>query len=440
MPSMRHWALTTVLLLPAIPAAADDVYVPLGGRPSRTELQIANPSPARAAVVIELLGNPNRRELELDPGQTMQWDNAAVELFGRAAGVEMGALRIGADTALDVTASNHGASSRAPLPILDARHAVEDGGVPMRAQLPWRSGMLVVNPGDGVAEVTLTVHRDDALAGQSSWQVPAHGVLRVALDRDPNDRLTFQSPRPVLLFGVDTNEHTGARVFTRVTPNATGSKRRSVRSGSPPAPEAQTIVLTPSKDNSLFQSATGALSNGAGVHLFAGSTGSRSLRRALLAFDVASQIPPGSRITRVRLDLQVSLTIAGPEPMALHRVTADWGQGNSNAGSFRDGTGATARNGDATWLHRFSPDQRWTAQGGDFDAAPDATATVDGIATWESSEAMIARVQGWLDQPSANFGWIILGNETRGTTAKRFDSREIEPAATRPLLTIEFVR
>jgi hypothetical protein len=52
---------------------------------------------------------------------------------------------------------------------------------------------------------------------------------------------------------------------------------------------------------------------------------------------------------------------------------------------------------------------------------------------------MIARIQGWLDQPATNFGWLILGNEDQSPTAKRVDSREA-PAATRPILTVEFVR
>jgi hypothetical protein len=434
---MRPLVLTALLLL-LLPtsAAADDYYVPLGRRTARTDLRITNPSPARTTVAIELLGDATR-EIELDAGQSMHWNDVVAGLFGSESAVDFGALRIGADTALDVTAASHRAASMATLPVLDAAQAVEEGGFPMRKGLPWRSGLLVVNPGDGVAVVILTVHRGEEVVDQSLWRIPARAVQRVSLEGGPHDRLTFRSPQPVLLFGYDTNEHTGARVFTAIAPNAAGSKRRSVRSGSPPAAEPQTIVLTPSKDNTLFQSANGTLSNGAGVHLFAGATASGSLRRALLAFDVASQIPPGSRITRATLQLEVSLTIAGPERMTLHRVSADWGEGSSNAGASRDGVGVSSRAGDATWVHRFFLDQRWITPGGDFTEAPDASAMVDRIAVWESSGAMVARVQGWLDQPSANFGWIIIGNESRSTTAKRFNSREGEP---RPTLTIEFVR
>jgi hypothetical protein len=431
-----------VLLLLATSAAAEELYLPLGGGASRTELQLANSSPARANVAIELLGSGRTMELSLDAGQTMRWNDAAAELFGSPSSenADMGALRIDAGTAVGVTAVRHCAAcgSSVTVPILDARHAVDEGSVQMRERLPWRSGMLVVNPGDGAALMILAVRRGGELVEQSLLLIPAHGMRQVRLERGPDERVTFRSPRPLLLFRYDSNEATGARIFTPVAPNAVIGRRRSVRSGTPrPPPQPQTIVLTPSKDNTLFESDTGTLSNGVGVHLFAGTTASRSLRRALLAFDVAVQLPPGSRITRATFRLQVSQTVAGPEPMTLHRVTADWGEGASGAPPFRDGAGASAEPGDATWLHRFFPGQPWTAEGGDFNAAADATATVPNSGTWESSEAMVARVQGWLDQPSENFGWIVLGNEAKSTTAKRFDSREIEPAATRPTLTIE---
>jgi len=225
-------------------------------------------------------------------------------------------------------------------------------------------------------------------------------------------------------------------------------RRRAVRSPSPPDPPPPppppvptTIVLTPSKDNTLYESSDGSLSNGAGIHLFAGTTATRQLRRAILAFNVASRIPAGSQITRVALTLHVSKTISGSQSMTLHRVSKDWGEGLSDAGPVRDGTGATARTGDATWIHTFRSTGFWSNPGGDFTAAPDATAVAGsfGDVTWESSAAMIARVQGWLDQPSTNFGWIVRGNETSLTTAKQFDSREVDPDATAPSLTVEYI-
>ena len=218
------------------------------------------------------------------------------------------------------------------------------------------------------------------------------------------------------------------------------SRHRAVQF--PPAKTivSKTVVLTPLKDNTLYQTFDGSLSNGAGVHLFAGATNTFQLRRALIAFDVAAQIPPGSTITHVTLVLYESQSIAGSESTELHRVTADWGQGSSDAGTVRDGIGSASRTGDATWIHTFFPDRRWSKPGGDFDAVADAIADVNGFgeSTWGSSAAMIARVQDWLDHPSANFGWIVIGNEATARTAKRFDSREVVPDSTRPALTVDF--
>jgi hypothetical protein len=201
----------------------------------------------------------------------------------------------------------------------------------------------------------------------------------------------------------------------------------------------KTVVLTPWKDNTLYQSTDGSVSNGAGARIFVGMTAVFQRRRALIAFDVAAQIPAGSTITHVTLVLHVSATVTSTVSIELHRVTSDWGQGSSDAGDARGGFGSQSQAGDATWIHTFIPDRRWTTPGGDFDTASDASAPVGfGDSTWESSATMIARVQDWLDHPSQNFGWIVIGNESSAKTAKRFDSREIVPESMRPTLTIDF--
>jgi hypothetical protein len=48
---------------------------------------------------------------------------------------------------------------------------------------------------------------------------------------------------------------------------------------------------------------------------------------------------------------------------------------------------------------------------------------------------MVADVQSWLNNPAANFGWLVLGDESEIGTAKRFDTRE---SASPPVLTIQF--
>ncbi|HEX7191543.1 MAG TPA: DNRLRE domain-containing protein [Thermoanaerobaculia bacterium] len=223
---------------------------------------------------------------------------------------------------------------------------------------------------------------------------------------------------------------------------AAAQRHRAVRSAGPQpvTPQPQQVVLTASKDNTLFESSNGGQSDGAGVHLFTGRTNTGSRRRALIAFDL-SQIPAGAKITSVTLTLHVSLSVAGTETLALHGVSADWGEGTSNAGAFRDGNGTSSKTNDATWIHRFFSSLRWTSAGGDFDSSTDATAAAGGSETdvvFNATTAMIARVQAWVDQPSTNFGWIVIGNESASRSTKQLDSRESASTSTRPTLAIDY--
>jgi hypothetical protein len=77
---------------------------------------------------------------------------------------------------------------------------------------------------------------------------------------------------------------------------------------------AKVITVIPSKDNTLYQNDQGSISNGAGVGLFVGHNKSDTfIRRALLAFDFSSHIPPGSTIHSVNLTLHLSRTSSGTQ-------------------------------------------------------------------------------------------------------------------------------
>jgi hypothetical protein len=206
------------------------------------------------------------------------------------------------------------------------------------------------------------------------------------------------------------------------------------------AAKADTVTIVATRDNTLYEQVGGALSNGAGEHIFAGKTATTNLsRRALLRFDLAGAIPGGSTVTSASLRLNMSRTISNAQSVALHRVLADWGEGTSDA-LLEEGGGAAATVGDATWEHRFYNTVMWTTAGGDFDPAPHATAAVVGLGpcTWGSTPQMVADVQAWLDDGQANFGWILIGEESVAGTAKRFDSRENPTPENRPQLTIEY--
>ena len=196
----------------------------------------------------------------------------------------------------------------------------------------------------------------------------------------------------------------------------------------------------PSKDNTLYQyfPAEGDLSNGAGLHFFAGENAMSEIRRGVLAFDIAGSIPPGSTITAVSLSLNMSMTASGtPLTIELHKLLADWGEGTSHAPGG-EGQGAPATPNDATWRHRFYDTIFWTTQGGDFSVVVSASQSVGPIGqyTWSSAQ-MVTDVQSWLDNPATNFGWLVLGDESGPATAKRFDTRE---SASPPVLTIQYTR
>ncbi|MCI0492260.1 MAG: hypothetical protein L0Z07_04915, partial [Planctomycetes bacterium] len=223
-----------------------------------------------------------------------------------------------------------------------------------------------------------------------------------------------------------------------------------------PAARAGMVSLAPSKDNTLIQQTDpgSQLSNGQG-DVFVGRTGqpSGSVRRGLLAFDIAGNVPAGSIITGVTLTIRETTGNNGDRVLALHRVLQDWGEG---ASFHTGGTGAAAQDGDATWLYTYydfnnpASSPTWSTPGGHFSPTVSASTIVyDQFApgpilppgssfSWLSTSdpQMLADVQSWLDNPAANFGWILLGDESVGNTAKRVGSGE---SATPPELVITYV-
>jgi len=205
-------------------------------------------------------------------------------------------------------------------------------------------------------------------------------------------------------------------------------------------PGPETVTLTPSKDNTLYEDGQGFLSNGSGQHFFAGKSAAGAVRRAVIAFDIASSVPTGSTITQVTLTLNMSRTRNEEQIMALHRLLADWGEGASDTAG-NEGSGVPASRGDATWTYRSFDHEPWREPGGDFWSTASSNVRLSGPDrySWDSTPAMVADVQMWLDRPANNFGWLLKGNEEELRTTKRFDSRENESPENRPMLTITFV-
>lgn len=207
-------------------------------------------------------------------------------------------------------------------------------------------------------------------------------------------------------------------------------------------PPIEIVELVPSKDTSLVEIDDGSLGLALSDFVFAGRIGNQGggakLRRGLMEFDIAGSIPPGSTVLGVELHVQCIMTNTGDQPVGLHRALESWGEGESN--SF-GGAGGPATPGDATWLHRFWPDVLWSQVGGTFAQSASAVTTIGfaGAYAWTSTPGMVADVQAWLDQPSSNFGWLILGNEAVVQSVKALASRHYPAIEERPRLVVQYL-
>jgi hypothetical protein len=233
---------------------------------------------------------------------------------------------------------------------------------------------------------------------------------------------------------------------TTTTSEPTSTAEPTATATPTPAPmmdaTGETVTVEPVRDNTLYESTDAPdaqKSNGAGAHLFVGLTNSGSARRALVRFDVADAVPAGATIVGVELQMTVSRTTTGGKTTVLHRLLSDWGEQASDA-SANEGGGSAPEPDDATWMYAFFGTEQWDAPGGDFASEASASSSIGGVggATWESTDGLIADVQAWLDDPESNFGWIVIGDESGGSSSKRFNSRENGDAGSRPILTIRY--
>jgi hypothetical protein len=229
---------------------------------------------------------------------------------------------------------------------------------------------------------------------------------------------------------------------SRLLTLATGLFLAALLAGAPGTATAQSVAtLEPVADTTIFHDGTSAFDNtsdGSGPHVWTSRIVSGAYRRALLRFDL-SAIPPGSVVRAARLTLHQSRSRTA-HPVSVHRLLAAWGEGASNGGDA--GLGAPAQPGDATWIRRIHPGVPWATPGGDFVPTPSALVVVPNVGgavvEWPSTAAMVADVQAWVDAPSSNHGWILLGDEETDQSAKRFSSRNAPTASVRPRLVVEY--
>jgi hypothetical protein len=205
------------------------------------------------------------------------------------------------------------------------------------------------------------------------------------------------------------------------------------------AAEAGVVVVEADRDATLIEQPDGELANGSGPSLFVGRTSQsqNGVRRAVVHFDVASALPKQALIESVSLTLYEAPSNPATREIRLHRVLADWGEGPSASSG---GSGAPAEPGDVTWIHTFYDSGFWVHSGGQFVGRASATLEVagSGFYTWGSTHPMVQDVRLWRSNPSRNFGWILIGDETEPQTSKNFASRERPDLALRPVLEITY--
>jgi hypothetical protein len=216
----------------------------------------------------------------------------------------------------------------------------------------------------------------------------------------------------------------------------------------PSAAASQTVVIDASADNTLYEDAEGDLANGSGAILLAGRTNAEfdNIRRAVLFFDVSGELPHGAIVEAVTLRLYLERGNGGGRDVRVHRMLADWGEGDSTVNG--GGLGAPAEPGDATWLHSFYPDGYWGRDGGRYVGRVSAVQRIGngigdetdmpGTYVWESTDRLVDDVRRWLRRPATNYGWILVGDESAPQTVKRFFSRESVEPDLRPRLEVTY--
>jgi hypothetical protein len=157
-----------------------------------------------------------------------------------------------------------------------------------------------------------------------------------------------------------------------------------------------------------------------------GLTSGNETRRGLFQFDLAGQVPVGSTVTSAIVTfavVKVPLNSAN-STFGLHRILQSWGETN------------------ATWSTRLSLDTPWEIGGAiganDSVAASSSSVFISNINNYAfgSTSNLVADLQLWVDNPSTNFGWLLISDaEMELGSARHFATRESGAA---PTLAVQF--
>ena len=193
---------------------------------------------------------------------------------------------------------------------------------------------------------------------------------------------------------------------------------------------AVTLEIQPSEDTSIYENNPDA-SNGQGEFLIVGDDA-----RSLIRFDLEEAgVPRGSTVIDAVLTMNLDRPGSEPVEIELFRVFSAWGEDDSDA--FGDeANGAPAEPKDATWNNRLFHGGQWDTPGGDFDSdLVSSAAMVTRRGDWEwFGNRLVDDIQAWVDDASANFGWIVTAAEEK----LAFISSDSNHRAVRPRLELTY--
>ena len=189
-----------------------------------------------------------------------------------------------------------------------------------------------------------------------------------------------------------------------------------------PALAQTTVVLQgdplAGQDTHIAQASS--VQNFGAATLLLSNSQSNAQSRLALRFDL-SGIPAGATIQSAVMELYyASSRVTSTETLRLHRITRSWTE-----------LGATWRTYDGT--------NNWATQGGDFDPAVVASASLDGTVNVWKQWTITSLAQGWVSGTFTNHGVLLESLPASGNNERRFNSSENAATALRPKLTITYV-
>jgi hypothetical protein len=206
---------------------------------------------------------------------------------------------------------------------------------------------------------------------------------------------------------------------------------------------ADQVTLLPIKDNTLYepiqQDGYADRSDGAGPTMFAGKvkdaqnqTGGIAVRRAVLEFDIAGNVPAGSTINSAQLTLYCDKVGLNTNfNVSLHRALSEWGEASNTGNSQQDA--ASRRRPNATW-HHVLPDQFLT-RGWRFSPTASVTRTVGRGPPPGIDPGMVGDIQTWLNSLAEPRMDHHRYRDAIQMT-KRFGTRENATVQNRPALVV----